>query len=216
MKTFQTAIHMAFGFMICATVFVPLSSAGCALPDQPVDKPKVFDSAPRQSELLQAVYRHKPSLIRVDDRDKESSSIVGMWNVVFISRGNAALGIPDGATFDFGTQQWHADGTEVMVSGGRDPATGDVCMGVWAATGQSSFKLNHVGLGWDNTGKLCKPVAPATSCFVGPASIRQQITVDRSGNTYTGTFTIDQFNSNSSMLLAHFTGTLTAQRMTAN
>ncbi len=109
-----------------------------------------------------------------------SSPIVGLWKVEFLARGNSN-GIPDGALIDFGTAIWHEDGTEEMVSGGRAPSTGDVCMGVWEQTGHSSYKLTHVALAWGGTS------------YLGPATIIENITLDPSGNGFHGSFVITQY-----------------------
>jgi hypothetical protein len=47
----------------------------------------------------------------------------------------------------------------------------------------ATFSLNHFALSWDDSGKN----------FIGPANIRETVTVDRRGNTYAGTFTITQY-----------------------
>jgi hypothetical protein len=82
--------------------------------------------------------------------------------------------------------------------------TGNFCLGVWQKSGRSSYKLNHFGLGWDANGD-----------FIGPARIAEEVTVDRSGNHYEGTFTIDQYDP-SGKLLAHVTGHVTATRITVD
>ena len=143
-------------------------------------------------------------------------SIVGMWHVTFSSDGNDAAPpfIPDGATLDDGYAQWHTDGTEIMNSS-RDPATSNFCLGVWQSEDGRSYKLNHFALSWDNTGALCVPRPGATSCLVGPTNIREAVTVDPGGNTYSGTVTIDQYDT-TGQLLFRLRGRVLAQRITAN
>ena len=51
--------------------------------------------------------------------------------------------------------------------------------------------------------------------MVGPANIREEVTLGRSGNTYTGTFTIDQFDLAGNSL-AHVAGRVTATRITVD
>jgi hypothetical protein len=133
---------------------------------------------------------------RSSDRDSSSATIVGFWKVELL--------LPDGTVFDDGYATWHSDGTELMNSG-RAPMTGSFCMGAWKQTSQGTYKLNHVALSWDATGTV----------FTGPANIRETITVDSSGNTYKGTFTLDQYDTNGH-LLAHFAGNVIAQRITAD
>jgi hypothetical protein len=141
----------------------------------------------------------------------DTPSIIGMWAFTFTSVGNQSLGIPDGAILDQGYAQWHSDGTEIMNSG-RDPATSNFCLGVYEGSGARDFSLNHFALSWDNTGQLCVPQNGASSCFVGPTNIREQITVNKSAGTYTGTVTIDQYDpSGHHMFQLH--GTVEAHRI---
>ena len=128
--------------------------------------------------------------------------ITGLWKFSFTAKGND--NIPDGAPIDAGYATWHADGTEIMNSG-RAPMTGSFCMGAWKQTGDRSFKLNHIALSWD----------PSGTTFVGPANIREQVTVGRGGNTYSGTFSLTQYDTNGNVL-AHVVGVIAAQRVTAD
>lgn len=148
--------------------------------------------------------------------EDDDPSIVGMWQFVFTSQGNnvAPAFIPDGAPLDSGYSQWHSDQTEIMNSS-RDPATSNFCLGVWRATGRRGFKLNHFALSWDNTGHFCTPVAPATSCLVGPANIREEVTLGSRGNSYRGTVTIDQYDNNNHLMF-RLHGTVSAARITAD
>ncbi len=130
------------------------------------------------------------------------AGIVGMWKFTFTSEGSS--GIPDGTLIDQGYTVWHADGTEITNSG-RPPITGNFRLGVWRQTSRSSFKLNHFGLSWDPTG----------ATLIGPANIKEQVTVGHGGNSYTGTFTIDQFDTNGN-LLAHIQGSIAAERITVD
>jgi hypothetical protein len=118
---------------------------------------------------------------------------------------------------DFGTVQWHSDGTEITFSGGRPPSSGDVCMGVWKKTGRNTYKLNHIALAWisaDTPPQLGGPVSPAV--FVGPATIRQVVTLDRSGNSFEGSLTIDQYAQDETTLLQHIGGKVVATRVTVD
>lgn len=143
------------------------------------------------------------SLQLLSNSDSDSASIVGFWKFTFVSEGNP--GIPDGTVIDFGYVAWHNDGTEFTNSGARPPMTGNFCMGVWKQTKHSTFKLNHYGLSWDPTG----------TTFIGPANIRSEVVVARDRKSYSGTFTVDQYDTNGN-LLAHIAGNVTAQRVTAD
>jgi hypothetical protein len=132
---------------------------------------------------------------------EDSASIVGLWKFSFVAEGNAE--IPDGAVIDSGYVTWHADGTELMNSG-RAPMTGSFCMGVWKKVGRT-YKLNHFALSWD----------PSGTSLVGPANIRERLRVDPDNNSYSGTFTLDQYDTSGNVLV-HIQGNVTGERITAD
>jgi hypothetical protein len=145
----------------------------------------------------------------------DSGAIIGLWEFEFHLKG-AQNGVPDKTLFDWGLATWHEDGTEIQFSAGRPPVAGDVCMGAWRQVGRREFKLHHIGLG------LTPP--DATGTFVGPAIINATVTVDPSGDSYTGPYSITiypgspnngtEFNE-SGTPLETFAGTITAKRVTA-
>jgi hypothetical protein len=168
--------------------------------------------------LIPAVYRpgSASAVFRtVSDAWSESNTIVGLWEFEVHLNG-AQNGLPDNALFDWGLATWHDDGSEIQFSAGRPPSAGDVCMGVWRQAGKNQFKLHHVALG------LTPPDASGT--FIGPAIIRAIVTVDPSGDSYTGPYSISiypgspdngtEFNESGTPLVV-FTGTITAKRVTA-
>ncbi len=117
-----------------------------------------------------------------------SASIVGMWKIQFISQGNSAStpAIPDGAVVDFGYTQLHSDGTELLNSGAHTPSTQNFCLGVWGQTGFLSYELNHFALSYNSlTGELANYV-----------NIKEQLTLSPSGDMFSGTFTIDIYDTN--------------------
>jgi len=77
-------------------------------------------------------------------------------------------------------------------------------MGAWKQVGHT-FKLNHYALSWDPTG----------TNLVGPANIRERVRVDPGNNSYSGTFTLDQFDTGGN-LLVHIQGNVRGQRITAD
>ena len=123
--------------------------------------------------------------------------IVGMWRVQFVS---------GGTVIDQTFVQWHDDGTELMNSS-RNPDTQSFCMGVWQNTGGSTYKLNHYGISWD----------PSTSTTApqGLANIRESVTLAADGNSYSGTFTIVQYDE-SGNVLATIPGTIVGYRVNVN
>src|SRR5580700_8655167 len=112
-------------------------------------------------------------------------SIVGLWNFQFVSEGNTGHTppIPDNALLDFGYQVWHSDNTEFTNSGGHNPATQNYCLGAWGKTGFNAYELNHFALQYDTSGNV-----------TGNANIKQQVTVSPSGDSFSGTFTIDIYD----------------------
>jgi hypothetical protein len=129
-------------------------------------------------------------------------------DIQFISLGNTLHNpsIPDGAVIDFGYTQWHSDGTELMNSGGHAPATQNFCMGTWVRTGYFTYQLLHFALSYD----------PATGNLAAKVAIREQVTLDPTGNQFTGTFTIDAYDPKSRLKVDHVAGTLSATRVTVD
>ena len=175
-----------------------LIEAGCGY--SPSEAPTAPARPQQKSSEAQGKFRHA-SLVLVSshgrdwDDDSDHAGIVGLWKVKFVS---------NGATIDEGYATWHSDGTEIMNSG-RPPITGSFCMGVWKKTGPSSYKLNHFALSWDPTGKT----------LIGPTNIREEVVLGSNENSYSGTFTIDQYDTDGH-LLAHISGLVSAQRITAD
>jgi len=133
-----------------------------------------------------------------------ADAIVGMWKVTFTAQGNNGAP-PDGVVLDEAFVQWHSDGTEIMNSS-RNPATQSFCLGVWQRVGPREYKLNHFAISWD-------PAVPDHP--LGPANIREDVTLSHDGKTFWGTFTIDQYDD-SKNLLVHLTGQLKGTRITVS
>jgi hypothetical protein len=111
------------------------------------------------------------------DRDNSPHFIVGMWQNVM----TAFPGTPDEFVFDFGFQQFHADGTEVMTSGGVPPTIGNFCMGTWEAEPGGTIRLLHVG--WNFAGNEVFGDLPTGYFFLEVA-----LRTNSRGTTYTGRF----------------------------
>jgi hypothetical protein len=119
--------------------------------------------------------------------------IVGMWQFRMSAGGTTA---------DFGFQQWHSDGTEIMNSGGRAPATGNFCLGVWRQVSASHYRLNHFALSYDSSGTLNAKI-----------NIKEDVVLDATATTFRGTFTIDVYDPNTAALMAHQAGNVAAKRV---
>lgn len=150
--------------------------------------------------------------------------IVGLWAFKYTSLGNmATLGIPDGAPIDNGNTAWFADGNEVTFSGARNPIVGATCIGVWKQTGERTYVLNHIGLSWNPLAPSNAPAGPGNpgggpGASGGPAFIKQYVTLSKDGQSYTGTFAINQLmpDGKTPALPAPIKGTISATRVTIN
>jgi hypothetical protein len=143
-----------------------------------------------------------PSIATMQDSE-ESVSIVGFWHVVFVSEGTKNPPIPDGAVVDQGFTQWHSDHTEILNSS-RPPATANFCLGVWTQTGRRTYSLNHYAMSFNPDGT-----------FLGIANIRENVTLSSDGNSYAGTFSIDQYDTQLNVL-AHIVGNIKGTRVTVS
>jgi hypothetical protein len=207
------------GLICLGSAMAGQAVASCSRFDSPGPSAPMEDTQvrPTAGGFMSAVYRPgAEGFIKVFDEDRHEASVVGMWRVKFVSDGTAYPAyIPPGAVVDFGTQQWHSDGTEFLISGGRAPSTGDVCMGVWEQIGNRTYKLKHIALAYassDTPPSQHGPVVPAA--YVGPGIIRQTVTVSPSGKTFEGTFTIDQYAQDEVTLLQHIAGKIVGTRFT--
>lgn len=190
-KTSFKTLAATFGALVVAFLLVPSSTAQCGGLRQPLPSHASWNLQLGQPRLLPAAF------------DSDEASIVGFWHFKFVSRGSS--GIPDGTEVDAGYAQWHSDGTEITNSGGHAPITSSFCTGVWKQTGLRSYKLNHFAIAWDSTGMN----------LIGPANIQENVTVSPDGNSFTGTFTVDQYTEAGNRV-AHVQGTVTATRITVN
>jgi hypothetical protein len=120
-----------------------------------------------------------PAAAAQGDASNGGGPIVGLWQNVMTAS--------EGFVFDFGFQQFHADGTELMISGGVPPTIGNVCIGTWERAAGGVIKLVHVTWNWagdEVIGDL------PTGYFWLEVTLR---TNDR-GTAYTGTFYTASFN----------------------
>lgn len=165
-----------------------------------------------QSEVLARALRGTTPAVATADASVNatinSANPVGMWNFQFISQGNTTHTppIPDGALIDFGYTQWHTDGTEIMNSGIHAPATQNFCLGVWVRTGYFTYEVNHFALSYDAT----------SGTLAARVNIREQVTLDPSGNELGGTFTIDIYDPTGQQKVDHLAGNIAATRVTVD
>jgi hypothetical protein len=181
-----------------AAWLTPTASAGCGDTSQ-LKAPFQMVSTALESSLA-------TKLAAEASKSGGTASNVGMWNFQFISKGNTTHNppIPDGAILDFGYFQLHSDGTEILNSGGRAPATENFCMGVWAQTGTNTYQVNHFALGYD----------ALTGALNSKSNIIESLTVSPGGTLLSGTLTINVYDAKGVTLVDHLVGTITATRIT--
>jgi hypothetical protein len=199
MKASFRKIVVAGIIILVGTILTAKANAECGSLTNPKLKPQSWQG----NEL----FPHG-SLLRASDH--EDDPIVGMWQVKFTAEGNTGSMAPtDGTPIDNAFVQWHSDGTELMNSG-RPAQDGNFCMGVWKRTGGSSYTLNHFALGNDTANAPTGIGNPA-----GPTQIREDIRLSRDGNSYTGSFTLDAYDT-SGHNVAHIVGKISATRITVS
>lgn len=188
----------AIGLAILAAASVSVAGAQCAGLRAPAHGASLLRQRSWTGEVRHAVLSPRASAGAETSRVAEEP-IVGLWKVRLLSKGNA--GVPDGTLLDVGYAQWHSDGTELMNSS-RPPATGSFCMGTWKKTGPSTYKLNHFAIGWKSDGTM-----------LGPTRLQETVTVSRDKGSFTGTFTIDQYDKHGT-LQQHTAGRIEGTRIT--
>jgi hypothetical protein len=206
----RTKILSLAGLSLASVVISGTAAAACgidlsALKSASLPHRASFPPAPLTPAVFHPDALGGARLILVDERHfPPLPSIVGLWRFKF----SPELG------GDFGTLIWHEDGTEIMISAARDPAAGDVCMGVWKQTGRYTYELNHIAMGHDGP-----PGGPPSPTFTNTVHLHEHITLDHSGDSYTGTITAvisaanpgDPFDE--SAVIAQVSGTITATRV---
>ena len=198
MKTISRSITMTVSAGLFVTLFVSNAFAGCG--DLNLQGPFEF-ATPSSDSRLEASAEPAKALSRGFD----SASIVGLWKFKLVSKGNTGHNpsIPDGALIDFGYKQWHTDGTEIQNSAGVPG--GGFCLGVWGQTGFLAFELNHFPIAFN----------PTTGTPANYINLREQDTLSPSGDSYTGTFTENIYDTKGNQV-DHLVGTITATRLTVD
>jgi hypothetical protein len=155
-------------------------------------------STPTAAANLPFTATSSPQLLKLDRDDKDDpGGIVGLWFTVFK--------IGD-SLWNRGFQQYHAGNTELSVDSSVPPVLGNVCIGVWKAQGARTFKLRHVTWNWNPDG------SPA-----GTFLLLTTVRLDRSGNSYSGTFESDSFDTANKVIPElHAEGTVTGRRITVD
>jgi hypothetical protein len=197
MRTTYPRFVLWMGALALVLSVAPSAMAQCGLPTKPI-KPTVWH---------QTYGGQRQMLVRAGWDDDEPS-IVGMWHVIF--NGQTMNGEPFSGVVDNSVVVWHSDGTEVMNSS-RPAQDGNFCMGVWVRTGKLKYHLNHIPWAGNDPSNAPNGIGNPQ----GGAQLIEKITLSPDGNSYTGSFTLDAYDTNGHVTVS-FTGMLTAKRITVN
>lgn len=133
-----------------------------------------------------------------------SASIVGLWHTVFLADPNGGYYTAGPNVFDEGFDAWHADGNETL-NDIPEPASGNVCIGVWTQTGPLTYLLKHVTWIYDST----------NTTLVAVGTITEQVTLDAGGNNYSGTATFNGLDLTGANVF-QLTTSIMAERISAD
>jgi len=111
---------------------------------------------------------------RLTDNDGRNS-IVGLWHIRFMIGTN---------TIQEAFQIWNEGGTEAH-NPNVDPRGGSICFGAWEAGPHRSYRLTHRVWNYDTNGT-----------FLGTIHLSENLTVGRTGDSHSGTFTLDFYDPN--------------------
>jgi len=157
-------LSIAASVLVLALTVVPSASADCSrrallggqsIPSMPATAAQVSGSPAANSN------------------QKGPVSIVGLWNLNFLS---------GGVVVDVAFDAWHSDGTEVL-NDYTNPINGNVCLGIWEQTGARTYKLKHPSWYFDGSGSL-----------LGTVIIRETIRLSADGNSFSGTYSDDIYD----------------------
>ena len=167
--------------VVAALVLSALStvSASAACGTTANASPQSYKAATQSFQKMEAKLHSLQSARQAEDPRATAPSIVGLWHTVFLVDPKGGYSTAGPNVFDEGFDAWHADGTETL-NDISPPPTGNVCIGVWTQTGPLTYVLKHPTWGYDED----------NINVVGVGTITEQITLDPSGNSYSGTVTI--------------------------
>jgi hypothetical protein len=142
-------------------------------------------------KLLPLVKTVQAPEVHADFQAAAPVSIVGLWNLTFLSGGQVV---------DVAFDAWHSDGTEIL-NDYTNPIQGNVCLGVWEQTGPRTYKLKHPSWSFDTNGNL-----------LGTVVIHETVTVSSGGDSFAGLYTYDVYDV-AGNLLNVYTGEVKATRI---
>jgi len=129
------------------------------------------------------------------DKDVDPT-IVGLWDIKFMV---------DNYVVDEGFDQYHGDGLEIL-NDTAPPPTGNVCLGVYEKTDGRSIHLKHPSWIFDTD----------NATLIGKATILEDISVEKHGHTFAGTFTVKLTDLFGNPIAPDVIGQVTGERITPN
>ena len=194
MKNLETPIRAAITVCIGMAAFLATPTAKAQCGPSKSARPLVYNLAPAANALKAALTPGAHTTPDARNSQSGQPSIVGLWNMTFLSGGQVV---------DQGFDVWHADGTELL-NDNPPPSTGNVCVGVWVQTDRNSYRLYHPSWNFDSKGNV-----------IGTAVIRETVNVDAAtGDSLTGTYTLDFFDNYGNALPGQsLSGTLKGTRI---
>ncbi len=175
-------------------ILIPGAYAQCGVPSK-LAKPAMFHRNDKAN--LMYVRAHW---------DEDEPSLVGMWHVIFT--GETMNGAPFSGLVDNSVVVFHNDGTEIMASS-RPAQDGNVCLGIYERTAKLKYHVNHIP--WQGNDPSNAPTGIGNPA--GGAQLLEKITLDPDGNSYTGSFSLQAYDTSGNPTVL-FTGTLKAKRIT--
>lgn len=120
---------------------------------------------------------------------------VGLWS------SNVLLG---GQGIFQAFESFTSDGLEFLNDNGA-PQAGNVCFGIWKSTGKNTYQVYHPSWSYDANGNV-----------TGTVIIREQITIDPSGNTFSGTVVVQTFDLNGKIAAPDLHAGVTGKRISGD
>lgn len=201
MKANYRTLAPMFGALAFALLGASNCAATCVATGGPAASHTSLHFQPGQIRLLPTAF------FKDDDSESVGEPFVGFWRQNLVSKGTE--GVPDGTVLENGLSQAHSDHTEILNSS-RPPISGSFCLGVWEKVGERTYNVSHFLLAWDSTGTM----------FIGPADLREEVTVDPDGDHYSGTFTLENYsedkNGKLTLILPVVHGVTTGTRIKVN
>jgi hypothetical protein len=201
MRTSNGRLVPALGALVFAWAMIPSALAQCGIPTK-LAKPAAWHPQTSGAHVMRT---------GMGGFEEEGPSIVGMWHVIFTAKTSDKNDIPD-TVIDDALAVWHPDKTEIMNSI-RPPQDGNFCLGVWEQTGRSKYYLNHFP--WFSN-QFPNDTNNGIGTPVGPTHITETVTLASDCNHFSGTFTLDAYDTTGKIILQSFTGVVTATRVTTS